>query len=46
MSWPALGDRPAMMQAMERMAPRQRDLFGWPPPRSDYWNDPPRAMWP
>ena len=21
------------------MTPRQRDLFGWPPPGSDYWNE-------
>ncbi len=38
MSWPDHAGRPEMVDAMERMTPRQRDLFGWPPPGSDYWN--------
>ena len=21
------------------MTPRERDLFGWPPPGSEYWNE-------
>ena len=23
---------------MVKMTPRQRDLFGWPPPGDTYWN--------
>jgi hypothetical protein len=38
MSWPDHADRPGMGEAMVRMSPRQRDLFGWPPPGADYWN--------
>jgi len=38
MSWPDHADRPGMKEAMVRMTPRQRDLFGWPPAGSDYWN--------
>lgn len=38
MSWPDHAGRPEMIDAMERMSPRQRDLFGWPPLGSDYWN--------
>jgi hypothetical protein len=39
MSWPHHAGNPAMAEAMAKMSPRQRDLFGWPPPGSDYWND-------
>jgi len=39
MSWPDHAGRAEMIEAMERMTPRQRDLFGWPPPDSDYWNE-------
>jgi hypothetical protein len=38
MSWPDHAGRSEMIDAMERMTARQRDLFGWPPPGSDYWN--------
>jgi len=38
MAWPDHADRNGMVEAMVRMSPRQRDLFGWPPPGSDYWN--------
>jgi ectoine hydroxylase-related dioxygenase (phytanoyl-CoA dioxygenase family) len=38
MSWPDRGGQPAMDEALTRMTPRQRDLFGWPPIGSDYWN--------
>jgi hypothetical protein len=38
MSWPDHADRPGMKEAMVRMSPRERDLFGWPPIGSDYWN--------
>ncbi len=38
MSWPDHADRPGFREAMVKMSPRQRDLFGWPPVGSDYWN--------
>jgi hypothetical protein len=38
MSWPNNAEMAGMTQAMTRMTVRQRDLFGWPPPGSDYWN--------
>ena len=38
-SWPARAGQSAMIDAMIRMTPEQRDLFGWPPPGSDYWDD-------
>jgi hypothetical protein len=38
MSWPDHAGRPGMTEAMVRMSPRERDLFGWPPAGSDYWN--------
>ncbi len=38
MSWPHHAGNAAMVDAMVQMTPRQRDLFGWPPPGSDYWN--------
>jgi ectoine hydroxylase-related dioxygenase (phytanoyl-CoA dioxygenase family) len=38
MSWPNEADKKGMKEAMARMSVRQRDLFGWPPPGSDYWN--------
>lgn len=37
MSWPNYALQPGMTEAMVRMSPRQRDLFGWPPSGSDYW---------
>jgi Phytanoyl-CoA dioxygenase (PhyH) len=39
MSWPDRAGAPEMCEAMVRMTPRARDLFGWPPPGSEYWND-------
>ena len=39
MSWPDHAERKGMTEAMIRMTPRQRDLFGWPPIGSDYWNE-------
>jgi hypothetical protein len=39
MAWPNSAGMPEMAQALTRMTPRQRDLFGWPPPGSDYWNE-------
>ena len=38
MSWPDHAERPGFRRAMTMMTPRQRDLFGWPPIGSDYWN--------
>jgi ectoine hydroxylase-related dioxygenase (phytanoyl-CoA dioxygenase family) len=38
MSWPDHAERKGMTQAMVRMSVRERDLFGFPPPGSDYWN--------
>jgi hypothetical protein len=38
MSWPDRAGQEAMAGALERMTPRQRDLFGFPPPGSPYWN--------
>ncbi|MFI4976396.1 MAG: phytanoyl-CoA dioxygenase family protein [Caulobacterales bacterium] len=37
MAWPDHADRPGFCEAMVKMTPRQRDLFGWPPIGSDYW---------
>lgn len=39
MSWPDHAIRPEMTQAIVEMSVRERDLFGWPPPGSDYWNE-------
>jgi ectoine hydroxylase-related dioxygenase (phytanoyl-CoA dioxygenase family) len=38
MSWPDHANHPGMKGAMVQMSVRERDLFGWPPPGSDYWN--------
>lgn len=38
MSWPDHAEKAGMTDAMVRMNPRERDLFGWPPIGSDYWN--------
>ncbi|MGH7011467.1 MAG: hypothetical protein ACREEX_11595, partial [Caulobacteraceae bacterium] len=38
MSWPNHADMEGMHEALMKMSPRERDLFGWPPPGSDYWN--------
>jgi hypothetical protein len=38
MSWPNYANSRHMMDAMIQMTPRERDLFGWPPPGSEYWN--------
>ena len=37
-AWPHHANRPGFREAMTNMTPRQRDLFGWPPVGSDYWN--------
>jgi hypothetical protein len=38
MSWPHHAGKKGFQRAMSMMTPRQRDLFGWPPIGSDYWN--------
>jgi hypothetical protein len=38
MSWPDHAGKPGFGEAMVKMTPRQRDLFGWPPPGDPYWN--------
>ena len=38
MSWPDKANHPGFRQALTRMTPRERDLFGWPPAGSPYWN--------
>src|SRR5262249_11114720 len=38
MSWPDHADKKGFKEAMVNMTPRQRDLFGWPPAGSEYWN--------
>jgi hypothetical protein len=42
MAWPNSGNHPGLADALTRMTPRQRDLFGWPPVGSDYWS--PRTL--
>jgi len=37
MSWPDHAEKPGFTEAMVRMTPRERDLFGWPPVGADYW---------
>jgi hypothetical protein len=37
MAWPNQANDPGLADALTRMSPRQRDLFGWPPIGSDYW---------
>jgi hypothetical protein len=37
MSWPDHAEKPGFVEAMVRMSPRERDLFGWPPVGSEYW---------
>ena len=37
-SWPHRAGQKGFGAALSLMTPRQRDLFGWPPAGSDYWN--------
>lgn len=39
LTWANQAGQPGMTEAMVRMTPRERDLFGWPPAGSDYWNE-------
>jgi hypothetical protein len=38
MSWPHHAGSQHMAAALSAMTPRQRDLLGFPPPGSEYWN--------
>ena len=38
LAWPNLATTQAWKDAMTRMTPRQRDIFGWPPAGDPYWN--------
>ncbi len=38
MAWPDHAIRPGWSQALAAMTVRQRDLFGFPPPGSEYWS--------
>jgi len=39
LAWPNQATGPAWVDAMTRMTPRQRDVFGWPPAGEPYWNE-------
>jgi hypothetical protein len=39
MSWPGRALDPNMTEVFLRASPRERDLFGWPPPGHEYWNE-------
>ena len=39
MAWPDHAEKPVFSEALTKMTPRQRDLFGWPPVGSDYWDE-------
>ena len=39
MSWPGLALQPGWKELVERASVRERDLFGFPPPGHEYWND-------
>ncbi len=38
LAWPDHSEKKVWEEAMTNMTPRQRDLFGWPPAGSEYWN--------
>lgn len=38
LAWPDRALFPGWKEAMVKMTPRQRDLFGWPPAGDAYWN--------
>jgi hypothetical protein len=39
MSWPGLAPHPGWQELVERTTVRERDLFGFPPPGHEYWNE-------
>ncbi len=38
-SWPSRANHPGWSEMLGRMTVRERDLFGFPPPGHEYWND-------
>ena len=38
-SWPDRANKPGWSEMMAQMSVRQRDLFGFPPPGHEYWNE-------
>jgi hypothetical protein len=36
--WSQMGEKPEMQHFIERAAPRNREVVGFPPPGHDYWN--------
>jgi hypothetical protein len=38
LAWPDHSEKKVWDEAIAKMSVRQRDLFGFPPPGSDYWN--------
>ena len=39
MAWPDSGNRRAWVDMITHASVRERDLFGFPPPGDEYWND-------
>ena len=39
MSWPRYANLPAWRKMMQRASVRERDLFGFPSPGDEYWNE-------
>ncbi len=39
LAWPDHAEKKVWDEAMAKMSPRQRDLFGFPPAGSEYWNE-------
>lgn len=38
-SWPDRANKPGWAEMIAQMSVRERDLFGFPPPGHDYWNE-------
>lgn len=38
-AWPTMALRPGWIELIERASVRERDLFGFPPPGHEYWNE-------
>jgi len=39
MSWPNSANKPEMAEVIVNASVRERDLFGWPRPGDEYWNE-------
>jgi hypothetical protein len=37
--WSRMGENPDLQRFVERAAPRQREVLGFPPPGHPYWNE-------